>query len=33
MAFQAGVPVEGQTPFKLSAPDGRLLCEGFAEVG
>ena len=33
MALQAGRPVEGQTPFQLTAPDGRLLCEGFAEAG
>lgn len=32
MALQTGGPVEGQTPFQLTAPDGRLLCEGFAEM-
>ena len=32
MALQAGVAVAQQTPFQLTAPDGRLLCEGIAEA-
>lgn len=32
MALQAGVAEARQTPFQLTAPDGRLLCEGFAEA-
>ena len=32
MALQAGAAVGHQTPFQLTAPDGRLLCEGFAET-
>jgi acyl dehydratase len=32
MSLQAGEPAGSQMPFQLTAPDGRLLCEGFAEI-
>ncbi len=32
MALLPGSAIGRQTPFQLTAPDGRLLCEGFAET-
>lgn len=31
ISLQAGAPVGDRTPFQMTAPDGRLLCEGFIE--
>ncbi len=32
VTLRAGETADSQTPFQLTAPDGRILCEGFAEV-